>query len=310
MTDPVLVGGLASLGAAFSWAIGTVMFKRRLHFESPTAVNLFKTAFCLPLFVATWWVLAAGGPFPLGAEACFWLVASGVCGLAAGDTALFTALRDIGAQRTMLIQATGPMIATLVAAVWPGEALGLGQVAGIGLTMLGVTWVIGWNRRGPAEPLVARGVAFAALSSVLNALGIVMTRSALQGFAELEVRGELELAAAATSVRLAAAVVFLLVLGRWRRRREDRRGGERRRLAWGRLVLPSLIGTYVGLAAVMIGLVYAPSGIVAALSSTTPLFLLPLGFWFLGEPLRLSAVVGTIVAVAGVALIFLTDLSF
>lgn len=305
--DRVTLGGLAALGAALSWAIGAVLFKRRLLHERPSDVTLFKTVFALPLFALTWWLLSAGDAFPLDREQCFWLTASGICGLAAGDTALFTALRDIGAQRTMLIQATGPVIATLVAAVWPGEALGGWQLTGIGLTVTGVAWVIGLHRRRPAEPLVARGVVFAGMSATFNALGIVMTRRALQGSFELEARGELALAAAATSVRLAAAASLLVLVARWRARREDPLGGERRRPAWGRLVLPSFIGTYVGLALVMLALVHTPSGIVAALSSTTPLYLLPLGFWFLGEPLRVSAVAGTIVAVLGVALIFLSD---
>ncbi|MEQ8765869.1 MAG: DMT family transporter [Planctomycetota bacterium] len=306
--DPVTVGGTLSLLAALSWAIGTVLIKKQLHAISPTQVNLFKTSFALPLFLATGWLLSTPSTVSLGGSAILWLTLSGIAGLAAGDTFLFTALRDLGAQRTMLLQATSPVIATLVAVVWPGEALGVIQGVGILITMVGVAWVIGRPRGGPAEPLVMRGVLCGLTSATFNALGIVMSRHALVLVRSApELRDQLAGTAWAVSVRLAAAVVVLLFLARYRRRAEERAGIARRRLPWRALALPSFIGTYLGLMMVMLGLVFAPSGIVAALSSTTPLFLLPLGVWFLGERLRASAVTGTIIAMLGMALIFLSD---
>jgi hypothetical protein len=49
------------------------------------------------------------------------------------------------------------------------------------------------------------------------------------------------------------------------------------------MALPSFIGTYLGLLAMTLALAASPAGIVSALSSTTPLFLLAIGVVWLRE---------------------------
>jgi drug/metabolite transporter (DMT)-like permease len=50
----------------------------------------------------------------------------------------------------------------------------------------------------------------------------------------------------------------------------------------------------------------APVGVASTLTSLTPVFLLPLGWLFFKERITQRAVVGTALAVAGTAILFLT----
>ena len=70
-------------------------------------------------------------------------------------------------------------------------------------------------------------------------------------------------------------------------------------------VAATLLGTYLGVWLQVTGLRHAPAGIAATLSSTSPIFILPLSALFLGERVDARAVGAACVAVAGVAILCL-----
>lgn len=70
----------------------------------------------------------------------------------------------------------------------------------------------------------------------------------------------------------------------------------------GAIVLAAFLGTYLGIFLQQISLKYAPAGIAQALSSTSPLFILPIAV-LAGEKVSLRAVVGVAGAIAGIALL-------
>lgn len=69
----------------------------------------------------------------------------------------------------------------------------------------------------------------------------------------------------------------------------------------------TFLGTYLGIWLVSAGMRYAPAGIAATLSSTSPLFVLPLVALVHRERISLRTWVGALVAVGGIALLFIGE---
>jgi drug/metabolite transporter (DMT)-like permease len=111
------------------------------------------------------------------------LLLSGVLGIGLGDTFYFEALNNLGARRTLLLQALAPPLAALIALIFLQESLIFTAWMGILLTVLGVSWVI--SERVPGSDSKAinplRGVSFALLSALGQASGAVLSRAALAG---------------------------------------------------------------------------------------------------------------------------------
>jgi len=77
-----------------------------------------------------------------------------------------------------------------------------------------------------------------------------------------------------------------------------------RRLSVGiRVLVATLLGTYVALFLMMAGVAFAPASIAAVLLSTSPVFSLVLEAAVFGRPPTLRGWVGTAAAVAGVAIL-------
>jgi drug/metabolite transporter (DMT)-like permease len=301
--SPVLAGGLAALGAAALWAVASVIFRRVGEQIPPVELVVLKGIVSLPLLLLTAWAL--GDP-PPGAQplAVALLLVSGALGIGLGDTAFFGALNELGARQALLLGLLAPPLAALMA--WPalGEALPAVAWLGIGITALGVAWVVTERTQGEGgkglqggqgrPPL--RGVGLGLLAALCQAGGAVLSRAAL---AHAPVS-----ALWSAAVRLAAGVAVLLVALALARRPPGRwwKAGAARGL-WGPLLAAVVLGTYLALWLQQISLKLVPAGIAQTLIATSPLFVLPLAAWA-GEKVSARAVAGAAVALGGVALLF------
>jgi len=66
----------------------------------------------------------------------------------------------------------------------------------------------------------------------------------------------------------------------------------------------ALFGPFIGVWLSLVAVQYAYVGIASTLMALPPIFLIPLSWWIFREKISLVAIVGTIIAVIGVALIF------
>lgn len=72
----------------------------------------------------------------------------------------------------------------------------------------------------------------------------------------------------------------------------------------GIVILCAFLSTYLGFWLQQISLKFSAAGIAKSLGATSPLFVLPLTF-FLGDKISLRAILGVLVAIAGVGLLFI-----
>lgn len=242
-----------------------------------------------------------GQPLPIGAgpDRWWWLGVSGVIGLALGDMFLFRAYTDIGARLGMLMLSLAPVIGAIGAWLIFGETLRFGQIAGIAVTLIGIAWVVATrpaddsSRRGGQ----GRGILFGLLAATGQAVGLVLSKQGMTGgFSPF----------AGNAIRmLAATTVFWAVTLAQRQAGKTLQMVRTHPSALKLLALGALIGPVLGVTASLLAVQHASIGVASTLMALPPVFLLPIGYFVFKERFGWQTLLGTMVAMAGVALLFL-----
>jgi drug/metabolite transporter (DMT)-like permease len=296
------VGELAALATSFLFSISSTIFTLAGKRVGSVALNRTR------LVMATLWLLLAHGilgiplPWHTGAERWFWFSLSGVLGLAVGDAFLFEAFIRIGPRISMLVMALAPAIAALLAWIFLGESLNIYQVAGIGITMVGIALVVtdrngqvNHSRMDQKNYLIGLLIGLGAATG--QALGLVTARPGLGGgFPALS----------GTLIRMFAAMIALWGLAFFRRQVGD----TLRTLMEGPRVLlwiaaAAFLGPTLGVTFSLVAIQNTEVGVASTLTALAPVFLLPIGYLFYKERFGWKAVLGTIVAILGVGFLFL-----
>lgn len=297
------LGMLAALASALAWALGAILFRRIGERASPTAMNLTKSLMGL-VFLGV--AVAATGVTRIDGESLARLAASGVLGIAVGDTLFFAALVRLEPRTTLLLASVGHVFAVLLSVAVLGERPTAVTWAGITLVILGVGWVLQVGAEAPgamtgtegsgatARSQRAIGIACGVGSALATSCGLLLAKTGVGvDVSTLE----------AAWVRLATGVVAVGLVS-------AARGHLRADL--GVLRIPGLLRELgVAVAVVMFGgfwlslvsLRYADASVATALAATEPIFVLALARWWLGERVTTKAVLAACLAVTGVGLI-------
>lgn len=296
MQDFPYIGELAALTAALIWAGTMTAFGAFTSGLSANFLNLYKCLVAVLCLVVTCFFSPAmtvidGPSFLL-------LSLSGVVGIALGDTALFAVLGVLGTLITSALQCLAPPIAALLAVVFLGESLNFKEIIGLVLTVGAILGVIYAGRRDGAQlsaltrGQLAWGLAGAVLAAFCQGVGIVLSRSAFQHVPVAW--GTLTRVASATL----ALALFMAFTGGFARQHWQALSPRRAVI----IAVAAFMGTFIGMLLIAFGVKHAKAGIVAALSATYPIWLVPLARYGLKEKVsRLSAVCAA-VAVCGVVL--------
>ncbi|MCZ6785898.1 MAG: DMT family transporter [Planctomycetota bacterium] len=286
------VGEVASVGAAVCWAIGLTLFRTDVREVGARHVNLFKGLLGTLIFLGI--VLVRGVP-AVAVEPALYLAASGVVGLAIGDTFLFGALGVLGAHKTALFGSLGPILTALGGWIFLQEALSATQIAGILMAAWGVALVVYYRDASRDPSPTSRGVLYGLVAATCQAAGTLLARVGLKETDALW----------GTTLRLGAATAALLL---WAVMRRDLAPALRILLEPARLrrLVPAvLVATLCGLWLMQVGIKHAPAAVASALHSTTPLFTLPIALFWLREHLGRLGILGSFVAVGGVVVLIL-----
>lgn len=288
----MMLGAAAALGAAASWALSSVLWRRMGDELSADEMNLAK-GLIGSAYLALILAFAGAHPVALGDFACLGI--SGALGIALGDSLYFDSLVGLGPRLATLLGALGPILTAILAVLLLGERPSAAAWLGILAAAGGVAWVLLEGRssaEGGAGTDWGRGLRQGLLAVLCSALAMVLAKKGVSGTPALE----------AALIRVGCGAGALLLWGavRGRARRWLRAVAAPRRL--GRLCLIVLVATLGGFWLSLVALRLADAWLVGVLLSTTPLLILPMTAAIFGERIRLRAVAGTLVAVAGVAL--------
>jgi drug/metabolite transporter (DMT)-like permease len=309
----LLLGGLAGLGAALSWAMSTVIWGLVAHRVPPqTLIVIRATLSSLALSAGNYALHGRFWPAGAAGESLFLLALSGWLAINLGDFCFFKAVQRIGPRLLMVIFAAAPIVTAAIAWVTMHEALTPRTAAGIVLTVGGIVLVVSEPRgetRWTRDPREFRlGVALTVASLVAVGISYVFSRAAVHGGARLFTQGD----ALAPMDGLDAALVRLAAAGLLGWVSLPLTGTLRPTFttlaspALMRYVLPAtFLGLVVGSWLSMLALGRLPSGVASALLSCSPIFMLPLSRLVFGERHSARSLAGTVVAVGGVFLLLL-----
>ncbi len=287
-------GELAALTAAFLWAVATVMFGRLGKALSPLVLNFAKGAIALVLLALTL-LLLSQDTAGLGPQSIGVLALSGAIGIGLGDTAYFAAINRLGPRRALLLETLAPPLAAMLALVFLQESLGGRAWLGIATTLAGVIWVIAERVPGiPGEAPSAWGIGLGVLAALGQAIGAVMSRAVLADTAVDPLWS--------TLLRLGGGLVIILGILRSQGPVAGSLSPLRSPRLLGGVALAAFLGTYLAIYLQQTALKYSATGIAQALTSTSPLFVLPLAA-ALGDRVSPRAIVGAAIALVGIGLL-------
>ena len=225
------------------------------------------------------------------------MMGSGIMGQAVGDTLYINALGFLGVTRTFPItNSVYPFATFLMAVALLGENVTWTLPIGGALIVAGITWIVLEQRRADAAASVkvelVRGVVLAVAAALAWATATVWLRGQ---------QGDLD-AIGAASLRIpAASAAVIATMALTSNRQTPLRELTRRSIAI--VVLAGLIGT--GLGSVLF--IYAVEDIGAArtafITTSAPVFALPMGVIFLAEKITPRVVLGTALTLVGIWLV-------
>jgi len=289
------------LAAAVLWAGSISIYRFWGKGVPPHTLNLLKSTVAALFLGAS--LLVVRPPAPAEARTWVALALSGFIGLALGDTAFFAALKRLGAHATSSVFCMSPPLAALLAVFYLGEKLSLKETVGMVCTVGAIGGVLYFGRRNttflselPGKTL-AVGALYALTASLANALGLVIAREAFQKADVLW----------GTFLRMGTAAVALVGM-----RHLDRPQPALRSVFTGRKQVAALIfaafsGTYLGVLLLSVGTKYAKAGLTSALSSTFPLWIIPIARIYLKEQVDLRSAGCTLLALAGIFLMVVPE---
>jgi drug/metabolite transporter (DMT)-like permease len=294
------IGELAALATSIAWSGTSVLFTKASQQVGSIIVNRIRVILGLTfLMLLNWALYGYLLPVNAGADRWLWFALSGAVGYALGDAFLFQSFLCIGAQRSMLMMSLAPLMSAGLAWIFFGEILTGMQMLGVLVTLAGIAWVI--SRRDQSEPSQicspVQGILFGLGAATGQAVGYVLSKQGLTGgFSPI----------AGNSIRMLAAVVVLWSLagvqGKARLTIDSMRENPK---VFGWLTMAAFTGPVLGASLSLYALQYTQVGIASTLIALPPVFLLPISWVVFKEKFDWSAVLGTLVAIGGVALLFL-----
>ncbi len=292
-------GELAALATACCWTITGLAFQAAGRRVGSLPVNLIRLVMAVFLLGGFTWA-TRGLPLPMDAprHAWVWLSLSGLVGFTIGDLCLFRAFVVVGARISMLMMTLVPLFTTALGFLVMHEMLTAHQLAGMALTIAGVSSVVSERRRdanGRIERLPASGILLGLGGAVGQALGLVLAKYGMAGYNPV----------ASTQIRVLAGIigfaVVFTVTGRWPRVRAAL--GDRRAMA--STGLGAFFGPFLGVSLSLVAIQYTEAGVAATLMGLTPVLIIPVSILLYRERVAWPAALGAAVAVCGGALMFL-----
>lgn len=301
------IGELAALATAVLWSFTGILFTIAGRRVGSSVVNRMRLALAV-LYLSLAHRVLTGQVWPVnaGQQPWFWLGLSGIVGLAIGDAFLYQSYLTIGPRRAAVVMTTVPVMSTVLAWLWFGEALTTIELLAIALTVAGVAWVVSERRSNGGRILFAGddnrrtymiGLLLALAGAAGQTLGLVLSKKGMEG-------GFPPLSATVIRMAAAAAAIWLVTVLGGRAPATLRALRDRRALAF--IAAGALVGPFLGVWSSMIAVQVAPLGIASTLMSLSPVILIPLSHYIFGERITPRALVGTVAALVGTALIFLT----
>ena len=288
---------LAALGSATCWATTGLIAADAIRALGPFWFNLIRQVL-VTLFLAVL-ALTSGSWMALDGQAATLLALSGLVGILLGDTFNFAAVGRLGPRRAGAIFALNAPMAAILGWAVLGESLPLRGALGIGLTAGGVALAVLGRMQANAHRLeqmkgtLAAGVLFGLGAAFGQATGSLIARPVMAGGIDPWLASLVRVGASGAVMAALAALPAAPALPR-----------PVTPAVWAMTLATAVIGLLLGMTLFLYALKGPETGIVATLSATSPVIILPLLWLRTRQMPRPMAWAGAALAVLGLWLIF------
>ena len=279
-------GEVAALSAALLWTLASGLWRTLSGHATAVQLNGLKnglaTLLFLPVLLEVPW-----REQPMAVAALF---VSGAIGIALGDSLYLAALRRIGTRRTLTLEATGPVLASLGSPLIQGDPLTVTDFAGALLVAAAVLMIARSGLPDQNAGVSNRAGFLLAFGAVLSGLvGAFVARSVLidGAFTPLD----------SAAIRLLGGTVALLPI--WCRHLPIQ--GLQAIGLKTRIITATVLGTNLGILLQQQVFKSLPVGPGVTLMSTAPLMAVAIARWR-GQPLQPMDWTAAVLGVSGVAL--------
>jgi drug/metabolite transporter (DMT)-like permease len=294
---PLPLHEIAALGTATCWALSGVIASDAVRAMGPFHFNLLRQMFVSFLLLAL--VATTSRWHSLTTPELALLAASGVIGILLGDTLNFAGVGRLGPRRGGAVFALNAPMAAILGWVFLGEALSGQAAIGIGLAALGVALaVLGRPRQNPhrletMSGTLILGVLLGLGGALGQASGALIIRPLMAAGLDPYLASLVRVGA---SGLMMSAIAFAPLA--------PARPGPLTRTTLALALLTAVIGLLLGMTLFLYALQGVETGIIATLSATSPVMILPLLWLRTGQRPTATSWLGAGLAVAGLALIF------
>ena len=295
-----IIGEIAGLATSLFWSMTVFVFTAAGRMVGSQVTNRIRLVFAL-IYLMILNAVLYSEPIPVSVEPSrwWWLGISGLIGLTIGDAFLFQAFVSAGARLGSLLLSLAPIFGAFIAWIFFGETLTILQIVGIAFALAGISWVVASNEE-EADPIhgdLNRGVLFGVLGALCQATGLVLSKQGMaDGFPPFKA-GLMRM-----MVATFAMWTWTVLAGKTRTTFSALR--ERPR-AIGLLALGALIGPVLGVSMSLVAVQNAEVGVASTLMALPPVIVLPISYFVFKEKVGWQAVAGTVLAIIGVAVLFL-----
>jgi drug/metabolite transporter (DMT)-like permease len=300
------MGESAAILTSCLWTGSSILFTsagRRIGFFS---VNAYRSALAVGLLGCSHAVLL-GSLLPAASNGqLLWMGLSGVVGLGVGDFGLFAAYVLIGPRRSVLVMASSPIFASVGAYLLLGETFSPLSMLGVAVTLAGIVVVLLEREEKPEDEIDTGnrktwGVLAGLIGAMGQGFGVVLSKKGMYLGVSVPMNS-----LSAALIRMTVATLFVwtcaLFLGKLPELRKAVKDREGMRCTAG----GALIGPFLGMTFSMVAVAYAQAGVAQTLMSLAPVMIIPVVWVIYRERTNWRGVFGALIAVIGVAMLFLT----
>ena len=277
-------GVMAALAAALAWTTASGLWRSLSDLGSAVRLNAIKNGIASLLFLP----VLATLPWQDETTAVLLLLLSGLIGIAAGDSFYLAALRRLGTRRTLTVEASGPVLASIGGVVLMGDIPTLGNWIGAGLVSIAVVLIaLQAKAEQSSSSQLQAGIVLSLIAVVCGLSGAFLARHVLISTTLSPIQS--------AAIRLLGGWIGLIPV--------------MRKLSFLqglstpvqlRLLSATVLGTNLGIVLQQMVFQSMPVGPGVTLMSTAPVMALWVG-QLEGDRIQLAGVAAAVLAVAGVA---------
>ena len=291
------MGELIALFTAFCWTITVISFEYAGKRVGSLSVNMLRLLFGF-VFITIYLVITRGMIVPMDAttHTWNWLLVSGFVGLVIGDYFLFQAFVDVGGRISLIILNIVPPLSAILGFFYFDETIGFYGVLGMVITIGAIVFVVLARQDKATHPHALRGGIFALIGAVAQAVGLLLSKNGMGDYN----------AFSAAQIRIIAAIIGFAIILTVNRRWGHMFQAFKHPSSIAFIIVGSFFGPFLGVASSLLALQYIEVGIATTIAQLNIIMIIPFSIVLFHEKVSWKEVVGSVVAIVGVAILFLT----